>query len=109
MTRSSNPERAQRLNAAFDLLARGYTLADAAAALTQEFGLSRRQAYRYLQEAQGIDGPVPISAPPIPITIKVPEAVVVKLRAYAQSSGLTIGEIVARAVLSFLEKVGRHG
>ena len=109
MTRSSNPERAQRLNTAFDLLARGYTLADAAAALTQEFGLSRRQAYRYLQEAQGIDGPVPISAPTIPITIKVPEAVVGKLRAYAQSSGLTIGEIVARAVLSFLEKVGRHG
>ena len=109
MARSSNPERAQRLNAAFDLLARGYTLADAAATLTHEFGLSRRQAYRYLQEAQGIDAPVAVSSPTIPITIKVPEAVVVKLRAYAQSRGLTIGEIVARAVLSFLEKVGRHG
>ena len=109
MARSSNPEKAQRLNAAFDLLARGYTLADAAAALTQEFGLSRRQAYRYLQEAQGIDGPIPVSSPTIPMTIKVPEAVVVKLRAYAQASGLTLGEIVARAVLTFLEKVGRHG
>ena len=109
MARSSNPEKAQRLNAAFDLLARGYTLADAAAALTQEFGLSRRQAYRYLQEAQGIDGPIPVSSPTIPMTIKVPEAVVVKLRAYAQSSGLTIGEIVARAVLSLLEKARRHG
>lgn len=108
MARSSNPERAQRLNAAFDLLARGYTLADAATALTHDFGLSVRQAYRYLQEAQGIDGPVPVASSTIPITIKVPEAVVVKLRAYAQSSGLTMGEIVARAVLSFLEKVGRR-
>jgi predicted DNA-binding transcriptional regulator YafY len=109
MSRSSNPERTQRLNAAFDLLARGYTLADAAAALIHEFGLSRRQAYRYLQEAQGIDAPAPISSPTIPITIKVPEAVVVQLRAYARSSGLTLGEIVARAVLNFLEKVHRHG
>jgi predicted DNA-binding transcriptional regulator YafY len=109
MARSSNPEKAQRLNAAFDLLARGYTLADAAAALTQEFGLSRRQAYRYLQEAQGIDGPVSVSSPTVPITVKVPEAVVVKLRAYAQANGLTLGEIVARAVLSFLEKVRWHG
>ena len=109
MTRSSNPERAQRLNAAFDLLARGYTLADAASALTQEFGLSRRQAYRYLAEAQDLDAPVPVASSTIPITIKVPEAVVVKLRAYAQASGLTLGEIVARAVLNFLAQVGRHG
>ncbi|HUL12358.1 MAG TPA: hypothetical protein VLU73_09335 [Methylococcaceae bacterium] len=109
MSRSSNPERAQRLNAAFDLLARGYTLSDAAAALTQEFGLSRRQAYRYLQEAQRIEGPVPVSSPAIPITIKIPEDVVIQLRSYAQSSGLTIGDIVARAVLSFLDKLRRHG
>jgi predicted DNA-binding transcriptional regulator YafY len=109
MTRSSNPERAQRLNAAFDLLVQGHTLADAAAALTQEFGLSRRQAYRYRAAAQDLDAPVPVASSTIPITIKVPEAVVVKLRAYAQTSGLTLGEIVARAVLSFLAQVGRHG
>jgi predicted DNA-binding transcriptional regulator YafY len=109
MSRSSNPERAQRLNAAFDLLTRGYALSDAAATLTQKFGLSRRQAYRYLQEAQGIDGPVPVSSPTVPITIKIPEDVVIQLRSYAQSSGLTIGDIVARAVLSFLDKLRRHG
>lgn len=109
MSRSTHPERAQRLNAAFDLLARGYTLAEAASALIGEFGLSRRQAYRYLQEAQEIKAPVPVTALAVPITIKVPEDVVVKLRAYAQTSGLTMGDIVARAVLSFLEKVRRHG
>ena len=109
MSRSSNSERVQRLNAAFDLLARGYPLANAATALTQEFGLSRRPAYRYLQEAQGIDGPVPISSPTIPITFKVSEAVVVQLRAYAQTRGLTLSEIVTRAVLSFLEKTRRPG
>ncbi|MGH8550501.1 MAG: hypothetical protein ACRERU_18240 [Methylococcales bacterium] len=76
-------------------------------ALIGEFGLSRRQTSRYLQEAQRIQ--VPVSAATIPITIKVPEDVVVKLRGYAKASGLTIGEIVPRAVLSFLEKLRRHG
>ena len=69
-----------------------------------------RQAYRYLQEAQRIKAPVDVFCEPtIPITIKVPGEVVVKLRAYAQASGLTIGETVARAVLRFLAQARRRG
>jgi predicted DNA-binding transcriptional regulator YafY len=109
MTRSSNTERAQRLNAALELLARSHTLADAATALAREFGLSRRQAYRYLQEAQGIDGPVHVSLPTVPVTVKIPEDVAIRLRSYAQTSGVSIGEIVAQAVLSFLDKLRSHG
>ena len=109
MARSTNTERAKRLNAAFDLLARGHALAQAAAVLTEEFGLSRRQAYRYLQEAQSIKRPVEVCVPSIPITIKVPEDVVVMLRAHARARGLTIGEIVARAVVRLLARQHRHG
>ena len=96
MARSTQSERAQRLNAAFDLILRGYSLTEAAEALVEQFDLSLRQAYRYLQEAQNIKRPVEVSEPTIPITIKVPGDVVGKLRAYAQASGLTIGETVAR-------------
>jgi predicted DNA-binding transcriptional regulator YafY len=109
MARSTHSEKAQRLNAAFDLIARGYSLNEAAEVLVEKFELSLRQAYRYLQQAQGIKGPVEVSAPTIPITIKVRGDVVVKLRAYAQASGLTIGETVARAVLRFLAKASRRG
>lgn len=109
MTRSSRSERAQRLNTAFDLIAAGYNLNEAAEALVKQFGFSRRQAYRYLQEAQLIKRPVAVSSPSIPITIKVSQDVVVALRAYAHTSGLTIGETVARAVLAFLAKARRHG
>jgi hypothetical protein len=109
MARSTHTERAQRLNAAFDLIARDFSLNEAADVLAEQFDLSLRQAYRYLQEAQNIKRPVEISEPTIPITIKVPGDVVVKLRAYAQASGLTIGETVARAVLRFLAKARRHG
>jgi predicted DNA-binding transcriptional regulator YafY len=109
MARSTHAERAQRLNAAFDLLARGYSLNEAAEALVEQFDLSLRQAYRYLREAQSITRPVEVCEPTIAITIKVPGDVVVKLRAYAKASGLTIGETVARAVLRFLAKASRHG
>lgn len=109
MTRSTNTDKTHRLNAAFDLLAKGYTLAEAAETLTQQFGLSRRQAYRYLQDAQEIDAPVLVASPSIPITIKIPADVVSRLRSYAQTSGMTIGEIVAQAITSFLDKLHRHG
>jgi hypothetical protein len=32
-----------------------------------------------------------------------------RLRSYAQTSGMTIGEIVAQAVVNFLDKLHRHG
>ena len=109
MTRSSNTDKTHRLNAAFHLLAQGYPLTEAAEALTQLFGFSRRQAYRYLLEAQAIDAPVLIASPSIPITIKIPADVVKRLRSHAQTSGMTIGEIVAQAIVSFLDKLHRHG
>ncbi len=109
MTRSSNTGKTHRLNAAFHLLAQGYTLAEAAGALTQQFGLSRRQAYRYLQEAQQIDAPALVASPAIPITIKIPADVVKRLRSHAQASGMTLGEIVAKAIVSFLDNLHRHG
>lgn len=109
MTRSTRTEKTQRLNAAFDLIASGQNLNDAAGALVKQFGLSLRQAYRYLQQAQQIKRPVQVCAPSIPITIKVPGDVVIKLRAYARASGMTIGQTVARAVLRFLAQARRHG
>ncbi len=109
MTRSSNTDKTHRLNAAFNLLAQGYPLAEAAEALSQQFGLSRRQAYRYLQDAQGINAPVLVASPSIPITIKIPADVVQRLRSHAQTSRMTIGEIVAQALVSFLDKLHRHG
>jgi hypothetical protein len=109
MPRSSHAEKTQRLNAAFDLLAKGYTLAEAAPMLSEESGSSLRQAYRYLHEAQSIKRPVPVAAPTIPITIKVREDVVAQLRAHARDNGLTIGEVVARAVVRWLAREHRRG
>jgi predicted DNA-binding transcriptional regulator YafY len=109
MTRSTDTQKAERLNAAFRLLSRGANLAEAATILSRDFGLSRRQAYRYLQEAQEIGHLVPITEPTVPVTLKIPSNVVRDLREYSSVSGLTLGEIVARAISAFLKVTRRHG
>jgi len=109
MARSTDAQKAERLNAAHSLLARGTSMADAVVSLSRQFGLSRRQAYRYLQEAQAIGHSVPLVAPSVPITIKMPANVVRDVRAYAVLSGLTISEIVTRAITAFIAAVRGHG
>jgi hypothetical protein len=109
MSRSTNAERAQRLNAAFDLLSHGCTFARATVLLSEQFGLSQRQSHRYVREAQAIKRPAPIVAPGVPITIKVPEEIAAQLRAHAQATGCTIGDCVSRAVLAMLAAESRRG
>jgi len=109
MSRSNGAEKALRLNAAFDLLTQGHAVAQAAAMLTEGFGLSRRQAYRYLHEAQSIKHPVAIGAPTVAITVKVREDIAAKLRAHARASGSTIGDVVSRAVSVLLAQEQRRG
>jgi predicted DNA-binding transcriptional regulator YafY len=109
MSRATDTEKAERLNAAHRLVARGLSVPDAVQTLVREFDLSRRQAYRYVQEAQAIGHLVPRVEPSIPVTFKIPAGVIRDLRAYAASSGLTLGEIVARAIAAFLAAVRKHG
>jgi predicted DNA-binding transcriptional regulator YafY len=109
MARSTVAQKAERLNAAQRLLKRGVDLPEAARVLAREFTLSRRQAYRYLEEATTIGHPIPISEPSVPITLKIPGSVVRDLRSYSAASGLTLGEIVARAISTFLKATRRHG
>jgi predicted DNA-binding transcriptional regulator YafY len=109
MTRATDAQKASRVNRAFELLARGASLKEAAEALTETFALSRRQAYRYLQEAQSLRRPIPIGSPSVPLTIKLPGDVVRALREHARTQGLTMGEIVARALSTFLARETRRG
>jgi len=109
MARSTDAQKSQRLNAAHSLLSRGTGMSEAAVSLSRQFGLSRRQAYRYLQEAQAIGHPVPVVAPSVPITLKIPANIVGEVRAYSVISGLTLSEIVTRAITAFLTAVRGHG
>ena len=109
MARSTKVDKALRLNAAHRLLEGKAELSEAAQSLSREFGLSRRQAYRYLDQAAELSQPVPVEQASIPITLKLPPSTVRLLRSYASKSGLTLGEIVTRALRAFLGGLRRHG
>jgi hypothetical protein len=109
MSRSTKAEKARQLNAARKLLEGSAELSEAAQSLSRGFDLSLRQAYRYLEEAARLKQPVAIVEVTVPITLKLPPTTVRLLRAYAKSSGLTIGTVVTRALATFLGALKGHG
>ena len=109
MSRSTKSEKARQLNAARRLLDRHIELSKAAQKLSRKYGMSCRQAYRYLEEAAQLPHPVEVAEAAVPITLKLPPRRVRQLRSYARRSGLTMGEIVSRALQAFLGTLRRHG
>jgi Arc/MetJ-type ribon-helix-helix transcriptional regulator len=108
MIRSTQVQKAERLRAARRLLADEIGIAEAAVALSRTFGLSRRQAYRYLELARA--GAPPLAAEnSVTITLKMPESLARGLRAHATARGVTTSEVVRQAVAAFLVAKRRHG
>jgi predicted DNA-binding transcriptional regulator YafY len=95
-------QKAERLNAAHGLLAGGLDATQACAALAGRFDLSRRQAYRYLQEAQALAAPVPVAEPSVAVTFKLSPSLVSRIRVRAAADRTTISETVSRALSAYL-------
>lgn len=108
MARASDIQKAERLNLARELL-RHKQFPEAASVLARTCSISHRQAYRYLDLAQQLKGPVPVGDPKIAFTVKLSRTLVDRLREYATSTGLTLSEIVSRAVLVFMKRGPKGG
>ena len=104
MVRSSNLERARRVNAALALLKQYDSVAKAAAALASEYGISKRQAYRYVQEARVAGKEVPVPEKKTAFTVKLSQSLIQALRQCAKSTGQSLSEIVTEALEAFLYK-----
>jgi predicted DNA-binding transcriptional regulator YafY len=104
MARATAAQRAQRLNLARTLLQRGWTLPQAVQRLEKAYSLSSRQAYRYIEQAQQLKGPIPVNVSKIAFTVKLPSSLVVKLRRYAARSRLTLSDIVSGALTVALDR-----
>jgi len=109
MSRSTAVDKGRLVNAAYRLLEQRTELADAAQTLSRQFGLSRRQAYRYLEQAAALSEPVPAVEPTVAVTFKLPVSTARALRGYARRSGLTLGQIVTQALAALLGAVRRRG
>ena len=109
MARASDAQKAERLNRARTLLQQHPHLPDAADRLARACAISTRQAYRYLQQAQQLKRPVPIVDARVSFTVKLSRSLVDRLRSYAAATGLTLSEIVSRAVLAVMHRGGGRG
>lgn len=109
MARASDARKAERLNLARTLLREHERLPEAAEHLAQTCSISRRQAYRYLKQAQQLKRPVPVGDAKLSFTVKLSRSLVEKLRTYAASTGLTLSEIVSRALTAVLHRRGGRG
>jgi predicted DNA-binding transcriptional regulator YafY len=104
MDRANAIAKAERLNQARELLQRFDHLPDAVAQMVQDCGVSPRQAYRYLQQARRLKQPVPIGDTKIAFTVKLSQELVRRVRSFANSTGLSLSEIVSRALLAVLKQ-----
>jgi hypothetical protein len=109
MKRSTDLQRSERLNAAHGLLVQGLPMAEIAVSLSRQFAMSRRQAYRYVEEAERIGGPVPMVEPATAVTFKLAPSLVDAIRARAADEGTTISDTVSRALRAFLGAAGGNG
>ena len=109
MPRASHIQKAERLNLARILLRRYPHWPEAARQLARKCSISGRQAYRYLEQAQQLKRPVPVGDAKVSFTVKLSRSLVDRLRVYAASTGLTLSEIVSRAVLTVLHRGGGRG
>ena len=102
--RASDAEKTERLNHARELLRQYEELPDAVERLAKRCSISPRQAYRYLQRAQRLRQPVPVTESKMAFTVKLPVSLIERVRSYAGRKGLSLSEAVSRALQSMLER-----
>src|SRR3954453_20528126 len=105
--RADAGEYARRVNAAVELLASGVPVVEAVRVLVGRFGCSTRQGRRYVERAAG-GGAAPVSGAPAGVTVRLPTALVARIRERARESGSTISALVVQALTEFLAR-GQRG
>src|ERR1700739_1050682 len=104
MPRASESQRGERLNRARDLLRHVERLSDAGEQVAHDCPISLRHAYRYLDQAQRLKQPVPPSEAKLAFTVKLPHSLVRRVRTFAAAKGLSISEVVSRALRALLPR-----
>ena len=94
---------------AIDLLKKSGSSAETAKSLSSHYGISKRQAYRYVKMAESVGKQIPIPAKKVAFTVKLSENLTQELRQYARLQGKTLSEVVTEALDVLLYKGRRSG
>ena len=106
MGRSPNVEFVERLNTVRSLLKGGSAGEEVVSEIMARFGVSRRQAYRYVVEAQKKKRKTPVPERKIVFTVKLPESLAALIRRVADSTGESLSSLVSQALKTFLRRRG---
>ncbi len=82
---------------------------DVLSALMTQAGISRRQAYRYLLEAQSRLELRPVPAPKAVFTVNLPRPLIQQVRARCRRQHLRLSHLVAQLLEQWLEKPPSYG
>jgi predicted DNA-binding transcriptional regulator YafY len=104
MSRADEIKKAERLNHARHLLEQFDHLTDAVQKMVRDCGISSRQAYRYLQQARRLKRPVVAGDPKVAFTVKLSQTLVERVRSHASVTGLSLSDIVSRALVALLAR-----
>jgi predicted HicB family RNase H-like nuclease len=102
-SRAGDAQYAERVNAAADLIADDVSAVDAAAALAARFGVSTRQARRYVEHA-ATAGRRQVPEGTVVFTVKLPASLAARVRERAARSEVAISTLVAQALTEFLSQ-----
>jgi hypothetical protein len=109
MKRSSNIEKAHRINVARKLIRKYNSVSELTNELSKQFDCSERQAKRYIQLAKSKQKPVPITDTKVAFTVKLSKDIVQRLRDYSSKSDHSLSETVTNALETFFLKMKKRG
>jgi len=97
------------VNATVSLLKQKASASEALSWLIAHYGLSRRQAYRYLQQAQNARGPLAVPKAKKVFTVKLSISLIRQVRQQARREGGAISQWVESALRRSLKLRQGHG
>ena len=100
MKRATLVERAERVDTA-KALCQGHSAAEAARRLAARYALSSAQAWRYIRAAHE-DSSLARAEATASLHVRVPAALLVRVRARARQTGVSLGALVTRALIRLL-------
>ncbi len=100
--RARRDQIAQRINSAVELLNAGQSTPQAIQHLSEAFGISPRQARRYLDHAQEHGHRVDIPEPKQTFTVKLPSTLIQRLKETAKEQRCTLSSLVEHALEAHL-------
>ena len=104
MVRATLSARTRHLNMAIRMLQQPQPARAVLTALMRQRGLSRRQAYRYLAQAQSRVEPLPVPPPRAIFTVNLPRPLIQQVRARCRRKRRPISHVVAEVLQAWLAR-----